>query len=69
MIDAAQFELDPVAQQALWTEMQRIYATQLYGLPLYFRQDPDIVPKWLTGYEATGKETFMSYFAEGWGHE
>jgi peptide/nickel transport system substrate-binding protein len=69
LIDAAQFELDPVKQQAIWTEMQRIYATQLYGVPLYFRQDPDIVPKWLTGYDATGKETFMSYFAETWRHD
>jgi peptide/nickel transport system substrate-binding protein len=66
LIDAAQYELDPAKAQALWTEMQTIYATQLYGLPLYFREDPDIVPVWLAGYEATGKEGYMSYFAEGW---
>jgi peptide/nickel transport system substrate-binding protein len=69
LIDAAQFELDPAKQQALWTEMQRIYATQLYGLPLWFQQQPDIVPKWLGGYDATGKETYMPYFAEVWRHE
>ncbi len=66
LIDAAQYELDPAKQQAICTEMQTIYATQLYGLPLYFRQDPDILPTWLAGYEATGKETYMSYFAEQW---
>jgi peptide/nickel transport system substrate-binding protein len=66
LIDQAQYELDPAKQQALWTEMQTIYATQLYGLPLYFRQDPDVVPVWLAGYEATGKEGYMSYFAEAW---
>jgi peptide/nickel transport system substrate-binding protein len=66
LIDAAQYELDPAKARALWTEMQTIYATQLYGLPLYFRQDPDIVPVWLAGYEATGKEGYMSYFAEAW---
>jgi peptide/nickel transport system substrate-binding protein len=66
LIDAAQFELDPAKQQALWTQMQTIYATQLYGLPLYFREDPDILPTWLAGYEATGKETYMSFFAEAW---
>jgi peptide/nickel transport system substrate-binding protein len=66
LIDQAQFELDPAKQQALWTEMQTIYATQLYGLPLYFRQDPDIVPVWLAGYDATGKEGYMSYFSEAW---
>jgi peptide/nickel transport system substrate-binding protein len=66
LIDAAQYELDPAKAQALWTEIQTIYATQLYGLPLYFRQDPDIVPLWLAGYDATGKEGYMSYFAEAW---
>jgi peptide/nickel transport system substrate-binding protein len=66
LIDQAQYELDPAKQQALWTEMQTIYATQLYGLPLYFRQDPDVVPVWLAGYDATGKEGYMSYFAEAW---
>jgi ABC-type transport system substrate-binding protein len=49
--------------------MQRIYATQLYNVPLYFQQQPDILPKWLGGYEATGKESFMAYFAEAWRHD
>jgi peptide/nickel transport system substrate-binding protein len=69
LIDAAQFELDPAKQQALWTEMQRIYATQIYGLPLWFQQQPDIVPQWLGGYDATGKETYMTYFVEAWRHD
>ena len=68
LIEAAQDQLDPAKQQAMWTEIQTIYATQLYGLPLYFRADPDIVPKWLTGYETTGKEPYVSYFAASWGH-
>ena len=66
LIDAAQDKLDAAKQQAIWTEIQTIYATQLYGLPLYFTQDPDILPNWLSGYEATGKETYMSFFAEKW---
>jgi peptide/nickel transport system substrate-binding protein len=66
LIDAAQYELDPAKAQAIWTEIQTIYTTQLYGLPLYFRQDPDIVPVWLAGYDATGKEGYMSYFAGAW---
>jgi peptide/nickel transport system substrate-binding protein len=66
LINAAEYELDPAKQQAIWTEIQTIYATQLYGLPLYFRQDPDIVPRWLAGYDATGKESYMSFFAEAW---
>ena len=65
-IAAAQFELDPAKQQALWTEMQRIYAEKLYALPLCFRSDPDIVPVWLGGYMATGKEPYTSFWAENW---
>jgi len=65
-IEAAQYELDPIKQQALWSDMQRIYATELLALPLYFRIDPDILPLWLTGYEATGKETYTTYWAENW---
>ncbi len=66
-IEAAQYELDPARQQALWADMQRIYAGKLLALPLYFRIDPDIVPPWLTGYSATGKETYTTYWAENWG--
>ena len=46
--------------------MQRIYTTQLPELPLYFREDPDIVPAWLHGYDATGKEDYQTYTAEKW---
>ncbi len=62
----AQTELDPVKQKALWARMQAIYATELPELPLYFREDPDVVPIWLKGYEATGKEDYVSYWAENW---
>ena len=62
----AEVELDPAKQMALWAEMQRIYVTELPELPLYFREDPDIVPTWLKGYGATGKEDYESQWAEGW---
>ena len=65
-VDAAQYELDEGKQQALWTEAQRVYAEELLGLPLYFRVDPDIVPAWLGGYEATGKESYTTYWAANW---
>ena len=65
-MDAAQYELDPAKQQALWTTMQQIYTSKLLALPLYFREDPDVIPTWLDGYEATGKETYVSYFAANW---
>jgi peptide/nickel transport system substrate-binding protein len=65
-VDAAQYELNPAKQKALWAEMQRIYTTKLLALPLYFREDPDIVPQWLDGFEATGKQTFVTYSAANW---
>ncbi|WP_158746156.1 peptide ABC transporter substrate-binding protein [Acidisphaera sp. L21] len=65
-IAAAQYELDPTKQQALWADMQRIYSGKLYALPLYFRVDPDVVPLWLDGYQATGKETYSTYSAADW---
>lgn len=64
----AETELDPAKQRALWAGMQRLYAEKLPELPLYFREDPDIVPVWLKGYAATGKEDYESEWAEAW-HE
>ena len=63
---AADVELDPAKQKADWLEMQRIYATALPELPLYLREDPDIVPSWLHGYKANGREDYQTYTAEDW---
>jgi peptide/nickel transport system substrate-binding protein len=66
LLAQAEVELDPAKQKAIWAEMQRLYATDLPELPLYFREDPDVVPAWLKGYEATGKEDYVTYWAENW---
>ena len=66
LMAAAEIELDPAKQRSLWAAMQRLYSEQLPELPLYFREDPDIVPIWLQGYAATGKEDYESEWAEGW---
>ena len=66
LLSQAETELDPAKQKDIWREMQQIYATELPELPLYFREDPDILPTWLKGYEATGKEDYVSYWAERW---
>ncbi|MEJ1976012.1 MAG: peptide ABC transporter substrate-binding protein [Acetobacteraceae bacterium] len=65
-MQAAEVELDPAKQKALWATMQRVYAANLPELPLYFRQDPDIVPAWLKNYHATGREDYQTFFAETW---
>ena len=45
--------------------MQRIYAEQLPVLPLFYRAEAHVVPKWLQGYVATGHGG-SSLWAESW---
>src|SRR6202035_4120472 len=47
LIDALETELDPDKRKTLWAEAQRLYAAELPSLPLYFRSDVFILPKWL----------------------
>jgi peptide/nickel transport system substrate-binding protein len=47
--------------------MQKIYSTELFALPLYYRADPEIVPTWIKGYVTTGREDYTTYYAETWG--
>jgi peptide/nickel transport system substrate-binding protein len=35
-------------------------------LPLYFRADPFVIPKWLTGIEPTGHQYYSSLGVENW---
>jgi peptide/nickel transport system substrate-binding protein len=65
-IAQAETELDPAKQKAIWADMQTIYATELPALPLYFRAEPHVVPKWLAGYEPTGTSDYSSLWAENW---
>ena len=41
-------------REALWHELQRLYAEELPVLPLYFRADAHIWPKWLEGVARPG---------------
>lgn len=59
-------ELDPAKARAGWAAMQRTYAEQLPALPLFFRADPHVTPKWLHGYEPLGNGYIAAIFAEQW---
>jgi len=59
-------ELDPAKAKADWSEMQRIYAEQVPVLPLFFRAEPHIIPKWLHGYEPLGNGYGAGTFVEQW---
>ncbi len=66
LIDAADSELDPVRQKEIWAEMQKIYAEQLPVLPLFYRAESHIFPKWLAGYTPTGHGDYSVLWSENW---
>ena len=65
-IHIAETELDPEKREAAWAEMQTIYADQLPVLPLFFRAEAYVLPKWLKGVTPTGHSDFSSLWAENW---
>ncbi len=66
IIDALEVELDPGRRRALWAEAQRLYATELPSLPLYFRSSVFILPKWLTGVRPTGNLSPTTLWVTDW---
>lgn len=66
LIDALETELDAEKRKVLWAEAQRLYATELPSLPLYFRSDAFILPKWLTGLTPTGNQYPTSLWVTDW---
>ncbi len=66
LIIQAEQELDPAKQKAIWAEMQGIYAEQVRVLPLFFRAEPYVVPKWLKGFTPTGHGDYSPLWAENW---
>ncbi len=65
-IAQSETELDPAKQKPLWADMQRIYADQLPVLPLFFRTEQYVLPKWLKGFAATGHGDYSSLWSENW---
>ncbi|MBV9137001.1 MAG: hypothetical protein JO357_08080, partial [Hyphomicrobiales bacterium] len=45
---------------------QKIYATQLPQVPIYFRADAHVVPKWLKGYTPSGIGDATSNWSFNW---
>ncbi len=62
----ADSELDPAKRKAIWAEMQKVYADNLPVLPLFFRSDAHVVPKWLQGYTPTGHSDYSPLWSENW---
>jgi len=66
LIEATEIELDPERRRELWHQIQAIYAEELPALPLYFRADPFILPKWLEGVVPTGHQYGTAQWVEYW---
>ncbi len=66
LIDAIEVELDRDKRRRLWVELQQIYARDLPALPLYFRAEAHIWPRWLEGVEPTGQMAPTTLWIEHW---
>lgn len=67
LLEQIELELDRNKRKALWHRLQSIYATDLPALPLYFRANSFIMPKWLTGLSPTGHQFPTTLWVEDWG--
>ena len=66
VIDALEIELDRDKRQVLWAEAQRLYATELPSIPLYFRSSVFVLPKWLSGVCPTGNQSPTTLWITDW---
>jgi len=65
-IDKVEVECGKAAQAKWWGAIQREYAEQLPVLPLYFRANAFIMPKWLKGVTPTGHQYPSTLWIENW---
>ena len=66
LLEVIETELDRAKRKKLWHRLQTIYAGELTVLPRYFRANPFIIPKWLTGIEPTGHQYPTTLWIENW---
>lgn len=66
LMDAIETEIDRGKRMALWHRLEVLYAQQLPALPLYFRADPFVLPKWLAGVTPTGHDAPSTLWIENW---
>lgn len=66
LIETIETELDPDKRVPLWHRIQEIYAEEVPILPLFFRANPYILPRWLDGIEPTGHFQQTTLWIEDW---
>jgi peptide/nickel transport system substrate-binding protein len=66
LLEALPQELDAEKRRGLWSRLQAIYAEELPALPLWFRADAHVWPRWLDGVRPTGHLNPTSLWVEEW---
>jgi peptide/nickel transport system substrate-binding protein len=66
LLDTIETTIDRGKRKALWFRLQRIYADTLPAIPLFFRADAFIIPKWLEGVVPTGHQEPTTAWVENW---
>jgi peptide/nickel transport system substrate-binding protein len=66
LIERIEVELNRQTRRQLWHRFQRIYAGELPVIPLYFRANAYILPKWLSGVTPTGHLGTTTLWVEDW---
>ncbi len=66
LLESIEVELDRDKRMVLWKTFQTVYATDLPVLPLYFRANPYVLPKWLKGIRPTGHQFPTTLWVEDW---
>ena len=65
-IDKVEIECGAAEQAKWWRAIQTEYADNLPVLPLYFRANAFIMPKWLSGVTPTGHQYPSTLWIENW---
>jgi len=66
LIDTIEITLDRQKRADLWHRFQQVYADTLPDLPLFFRADSYVLPKWLKGVRPTGNLYTSTLWIEDW---
>ncbi len=66
LLDDLERELDKDKRLPMWRRVQEIYASELPAIPLYFRADSHIWPRWLQGVVPTGHQYSSALAVETW---
>jgi len=66
VLDRLRVVCDQPARRQLWRHLQQLYAEHLPALPLYYRSQGFILPKWLQGLAPTGHQYPSTLWVEQW---